>query len=208
MIQSLDTGSDDLVYVDFPEFTRLNNVEFHLNSKKMKITNLHSAHPECDIDGTKFIGRYEVNLGSQVFFEHQAVQNDEKVLESKGGDDDGRVQYHGMTVKVLNFYLVGIDAQSEKKRVANKLESMREKAKSSAKKRSYAQSSVKEDRGDGDELEAAVEGGKNAPDDKELDCVVSEGKGARYEEEESEEDEEEEDDEDFASQKRKKKKRR
>lgn len=55
-----------MVYVEFPEF---GENSFMNNSKSVVMNDLDSEAPKCVIDGVEFIGHYEINLGTKLFFD-------------------------------------------------------------------------------------------------------------------------------------------
>eukprot|EP01032_Pedospumella_encystans_P023642 gene23642-26757_t len=80
---------DLLVYVEFPDFDQVNLlnegtvVEFH---------DLATANPTCKINDLNFVGNQEINLGTQLFFQHTP----------------DTVEFEGTSVNVVKFQLSSI----------------------------------------------------------------------------------------------------
>jgi hypothetical protein len=61
-----DEYEEALVYVRFDDFE---DVEFFKKSSEIRLENVGNKNPTCYIDGFRFGGRHEVNLGTVLFFE-------------------------------------------------------------------------------------------------------------------------------------------
>ncbi len=81
-----------LVYVDFPDFHRLNLLN---NDTKIQLSDLAGPEPKCKInDSVNFSGEHQTNLGTQLFF-----QKDQK----------GNIEYYDKTISCLKFQFQSID---------------------------------------------------------------------------------------------------
>lgn len=78
-----------LVYVEFPDFDQCNLLN---EGTVVELHGLASANPTCKINDLNFVGIQEINLGTQLFFQHTAEA----------------VEFEGTSVNVLKFRLSSI----------------------------------------------------------------------------------------------------
>ena len=93
------SGSDDdyeeaLIFVKFEDFTDAN---FFVESKEINLNNVEGSAPQCFIDGFRFAGTHNINLGTLLFLEEKSLPSD--LVE---------VEFAGTTDTILEFSLRSI----------------------------------------------------------------------------------------------------
>lgn len=90
-----DSSNDDFeevfVYIDFPDF---DECSFLNESTILELHDMTGAHPSCKINNLIFKGKQEVNLGSQMFFDHS---------------DPSSAEFIGSSINVIKFRLNKIE---------------------------------------------------------------------------------------------------
>jgi hypothetical protein len=105
--QADDEYEEALVYVRFDDF---DDVEFFKKSSEIRVENVGYMNPTCYIDGFRFGGRHEVNLGTVLFFE-KAREDPETSCASSGANISAQresiepVKCVAMTDRSLRFSL-------------------------------------------------------------------------------------------------------
>ena len=85
-----DEYEEIFVYVDFPDFDECNLLT---DATELEISNIDGENPTCRINDLNFTGEHEINLGSQLFFEHLP---------------NNTVQFVGQSVNVVKFKLASV----------------------------------------------------------------------------------------------------
>ena len=89
--QSDDEEYEDLlVYVEFPDFDQVNLL--NEGTAVVELHDLATANPTCKINDLNFVGNQEINLGTQLFFQHTPDS----------------VEFEGTSVNVVKFQLSSI----------------------------------------------------------------------------------------------------
>lgn len=99
------SGCDDdyeeaLIFVKFEDFTDAN---FFIESEEININNIEGSAPQCFIDGFRFAGTHNLNLGTLLFLEEKSLPND--LVE---------VEFTGTTDTILEFSLRSIPTVESK----------------------------------------------------------------------------------------------
>lgn len=84
-----DEYEEVLVYVDFPDF---DDCVLLNDGTTVELNDLAGPNPSCKINDLHFSGEHEINLGSQLFFEHTS----------------NTVEFKGQSVNVVKFRLSSI----------------------------------------------------------------------------------------------------
>jgi hypothetical protein len=106
---SEDDEEEILLYVDFPDFDESNLFDLSKDAT-IELSGLMEATPSCRISNLNFVGRHEINLGTQLFFRsngHGAIGNS-KLTQQHASKEEPCV-YLGKTNSVLRFKLQSID---------------------------------------------------------------------------------------------------
>ena len=64
---SQDDEEEILLYVDFPDFDESNLFDLSTDAT-LELSGLMETTPSCRINNLNFVGRHEINLGTQLFF--------------------------------------------------------------------------------------------------------------------------------------------
>lgn len=92
-----------LVYVDFPDFDESNLFDLSTDAT-IELSGLMEATPSCRINNLNFVGRHEINLGTQLFFRTNGTFTQHTAAVSKES-----CEYLGKSNSVLRFKLQSID---------------------------------------------------------------------------------------------------
>jgi len=104
-----DDEEEILLYVDFPDFDESNLFDLSTDAT-LELSGLMEATPSCRINNLNFVGRHEINLGTQLFFRsngHGAAGNS-KLTQQHASKQESCV-YLGKSNSVLRFKLQSID---------------------------------------------------------------------------------------------------
>jgi len=89
-----------LIYVDFPDFDESNLFDLSPDAT-IELSGMMEATPSCKINHLNFIGRHEINLGTQLFFRSNGTGAQQGSKES--------CDYVGKSNNILRFKLQSID---------------------------------------------------------------------------------------------------
>ena len=89
---SCEEFEEVLVYVEFPDF---DECSFLNETSQIELIGMLDPEPTCKINNLVFKGHYEINLGTQLFFEESSDQNN--------------VEYAGQAVNIVKFKLSSIE---------------------------------------------------------------------------------------------------
>ena len=106
---SQDDEEEILLYVDFPDFDESNLFDLSTDAI-LELSGLMEATPSCRINNLNFVGRHEINLGTQLFFRsngHGAAGNSK--LTQQHASKQESCAYLGKSNSVLRFKLLSID---------------------------------------------------------------------------------------------------
>lgn len=84
-----------LVYVDFPDF---DECSFMNEATVLELHDVTGPNPSCTVDNLIFKGKQELNLGTQMFFDH---------------NDPSSVEYIGSSINVVKFRMSKIEKAPE-----------------------------------------------------------------------------------------------
>jgi len=104
-----DDEEEILLYVDFPDFDESNLFDLSTDAT-LELSGLMEATPSCRINNLNFVGRHEINLGTQLFFRsngHGAAGNSK--LTQQHASKQESCAYLGKSNSVLRFKLQSID---------------------------------------------------------------------------------------------------
>ena len=105
--------TEELVVVSFGHFDFL---PFLKDARDITLHDLVSAAPSCEVDGCRFVGKYEHSLGSTVLFAKHGGAKEGEGDEEGGGEDEGdaaapdpvTISLLGASTKVLRFELASV----------------------------------------------------------------------------------------------------
>lgn len=69
-----DEYEETLIYVKFEDFS---DVSFFNESNKIEIADIEETSPKCTVDNFTFAGKYNLNLGTLLFFEKSNIPGEQ-----------------------------------------------------------------------------------------------------------------------------------
>lgn len=102
-----------LLYVDFPDFDESNLFDLSTDAT-IELSGLMEATPSCRINNLNFVGRHEINLGTQLFFRSKGNGAVGTSAQQHGSKEKKSCEYLGKSNSVLRFKLQSIDKPDDK----------------------------------------------------------------------------------------------